>query len=142
MLEREETKETIGLNRSRRRSARPAWGEHSAVKISLRDLVCLFGGAGSQGHSTLTAPHLDSTKPNRSWEPGRVMGESSAIHGRLLGAPPATAGPRNISHAYGQRAEGSFRVFGPFWKVGERRWALSGRQRTARPDLFERFPRA
>ncbi len=36
-------------------------------------------------------------KPNRSWAPGRLMGDSPGTHGRLLGAPPASAGPRNIS---------------------------------------------
>jgi len=36
------------------------------------------------------------------------MGDSWDSHGRLPGAPPASAGPRNISQAYGQQAEGSF----------------------------------
>ena len=35
------------------------------------------------------------------------MGESPDSHGRLLGAPPASAGPRNISQAYGQPAAGT-----------------------------------
>jgi len=36
------------------------------------------------------------------------MGDSWDSHGRLPGARPASAGPRNISPAYGQRAKGSF----------------------------------
>src|SRR5664279_2513446 len=44
-------------------------------------------------------------KPNRSWEPGRVMGESPGTRRVLLGAPPAFAGPRNISEAYGELAK-------------------------------------
>jgi hypothetical protein len=67
-------------------------------------------------------------KPNRLWKPGRVMGESPGITLILLGALPASAGPRNIGQAYGQQAEGSFPVLGPLWKVGQRRLALSGGQ--------------
>src|ERR1039457_1107029 len=74
-------------------------------------------------------------KPNRLWKPGRVMGESPDSHGKLLGAPPAFAEPRNISQAYGKLAEGSFSVFGPLWKVGRRRLARSGGQSTARPAM-------
>ena len=36
-------------------------------------------------------------KPNRLWEAGRVMGESPLLRRVLLGAPPASAGFRNIS---------------------------------------------
>jgi hypothetical protein len=43
-------------------------------------------------------------KPNRSRKPGRVMGESRVTRRVLLGAPPASAGPRHISRAYGRRA--------------------------------------
>ena len=56
------------------------------------------------------------------------MLEARESHGRLLGPPPTSAGPHNISQAYGRRAEGSFPVFGPLWKVGKRQWALSGGQ--------------
>jgi hypothetical protein len=78
-------------------------------------------------------------RPNQLWESGTVMGESwepyrthmGASPGITLilpGAPPASAGPRNIRQAYAQRAEGSFPVFGPLWKVAERLRALSGGQ--------------
>jgi hypothetical protein len=46
-------------------------------------------------------------------------------------APPASAGPRNTSQAYDQRAEGSFPGFGPLWKPGKRWWALSDGTRAA-----------
>ena len=39
------------------------------------------------------------------------MGESPGMHGILPGASPASAGPRNISQAYGRRAEGAFSGF-------------------------------
>ena len=51
-------------------------------------------------------------KPNRLYMPGRVMGDSPDIHGILLGAPPASAGPRNISQACAKPAKGGFPVFG------------------------------
>jgi len=47
-------------------------------------------------------------KQNRLETLGRFMGDSPGIHGRLLGAPLVSTGPRNISPAYGQRAESSF----------------------------------
>src|ERR1035437_6827865 len=51
---------------------------------------------------------------NQSWEHHRdYMGASPGITLRLSGAPPASAGPRNMSQAYGRRAESSFPVFGP-----------------------------
>jgi len=72
-------------------------------------------------------PYLDtplepqSQKQDRLWKPERVMGDSwetraghsRGITFRLPGVPPASAGPRNISQAYGQRAEGSLPGFGP-----------------------------
>ena len=67
-------------------------------------------------------------KPNRLLEPGRVMGESPLLRRVLPGAPPPPAGPRNISPAYRQWAKGRFPAFRPLWKVGKRRWALSGGQ--------------
>ena len=89
-----------------------------------------------------TPPEPQLHKQNRLWETGRVMGESPDSHGKLLGAPPAFAEPRNISQAYGKLAEGSFSVFGPLWKVGRRRLARNGGQSTARPAMYERFRRA
>jgi hypothetical protein len=65
----------------------------------------------ARGHSV---PYLDTLpvtqlyKPNRLLGHGRVMGESPLLRRVLLGAPPASAGPPNISKTYGQRAEGSF----------------------------------
>ena len=55
---------------------------------------------------TLRKPQLH--KPNRLLGQGRVMGHSWESHGRLLGAPPASSGPHNISQAYGEWAEGRF----------------------------------
>ena len=59
------------------------------------------------------------------------MGDSWDSHGRLPGALPAPAEPRNLSQAYDQRAEGSFREFERLGKAGQRRWALSGGARCA-----------
>ena len=59
------------------------------------------------------------------------MGESPGIHGRVLGAPLASAGPRNISQAYGQRAEVSFQVF----NANEASRGREIRTRPAWPDL-------
>src|SRR5271157_481952 len=58
-------------------------------------------------------------KPNRPWEPRKTMGRAWELHRTLMGAspgitlrlprgPPASAGPGNISQAYGQRVKGSF----------------------------------
>ena len=47
-----------------------------------------------------------------------------------------------ISQASGQRAEDSTPGFGSLWKVGKRRLAPSGRKKTARAALYDRFPRA
>jgi hypothetical protein len=55
----------------------------------------------------LTPEKLQFHKPNQCWRPGRVMGESPDIHGRLLGGPPASAGPRIISHTYGHPVAGA-----------------------------------
>jgi hypothetical protein len=49
-------------------------------------------------------------KPTPLLEPGRVMGASWEPPGS---APPASAGPRNMSQACGRRAEGSFPGLGP-----------------------------
>ena len=54
-----------------------------------------------------------------SWETRRAyMGDSRGIALGLPGASSASAGPRNIIQAYGQRAEGSFSVFGPLFRPG------------------------
>ena len=46
-----------------------------------------------------------------SWETRRAfMGEAPGITLRIPGTPSASAGPRNISPAYGQGTEGSFAV--------------------------------
>src|ERR1019366_9479978 len=82
-------------------------------------------------------------KPNRLSELGRVMKESRESHGthmgkspgtilRLLGGQSASAGPRNISQAYGQWAEGRFPMLGPLWKVAKRRLVLRKRQECRR----------
>ena len=76
-------------------------------------------------------------KSNRLYAVGRVMGDSPGIHGTLMGAAPASAGPRNISQAYGKPAKGSLPVLEPPWKLGQRRSALIGRQSTVRPALSE-----
>src|ERR1017187_8670437 len=47
-------------------------------------------------------------KPNRLGEIGRATEESPGITLRLPRGPPASAGPRNISQAYGKRADGGF----------------------------------
>src|ERR1035438_8422279 len=80
-------------------------------------------------------------KPNRLLEPVRVMGESRGTRRVLLGAPPASAGPRNISQAYGKPAKDSFPGFGPLRKVGRGRLALSGGRRTVRRAMCKQFPR-
>jgi hypothetical protein len=61
------------------------------------------------------------------------MGESPLPRRVLLGAPPASARPRNISQAYARRAESGFPVFGLLQMAGKRLLALSGRRRAARP---------
>ena len=58
----------------------------------------------------LRGPQLH--KPNRLWQPGRLRRVSPGITLVLPGAPPASAGPRDIAQAYGQGAEGSFPVLG------------------------------
>src|ERR1035437_3314457 len=88
------------------------------------------------------SPCLHRPRTGQTGAPKANMGASPGITLGLQRAPPASAGPRNIGQAYGRRAEGSFPVFGPLWKVGKRQWALSGGQRTARPAMYERFPRA
>jgi hypothetical protein len=90
--------------------------------------------------------------PNRLRNPRRLMGDSPyprthtgasrGITFSFPGTPPASAGLRNASQAYCRRAEGSFPVLGPLWKVGKQRLALSGEQRTARRAVYEWFPRA
>jgi hypothetical protein len=97
---------------------------------------------GRTVHNLDTSLEPQLHKPNRLSGPGRVMGDSPGIHGRLLGGPPAFAGPCNISQAYGRPAEGSFSVFGPIWEVGKQQLALGSGKRTARSALYERFPRA
>jgi len=88
---------------------------------------------------TLMEPQL--YKPNRLWQPEscetrRILAGYSPDTRRILagdnfdtpgGASDVSARPRNISQAHGQRAEGSFPVFGPLWKAGRRRLALSRR---------------
>src|ERR1019366_7500416 len=69
----------------------------------------------------------------------RVMGESPGITCELRGAPPVSAGPRNIIQAYGIWAESSFPVFGPVWRVGERRLALTGGRNAVRPAILQAF---
>src|ERR1017187_4146101 len=47
-----------------------------------------------------------------TWEShGRVAGHTWETPGGYLGATPASAGPRNISRAYGRWAEGAFPAF-------------------------------
>jgi len=48
-------------------------------------------------------------KQDRLETPGRFMGDSPGIHGRLLGTSPASAGPSNMSHAYRKRGAGQNR---------------------------------
>jgi hypothetical protein len=71
-----------------------------------------------------------------------LRGTTWETHGRLQGAPPASAGPRKIIQAYCQQAEGCFGGLGALWKAGQRRLALSGGQGTAPPARCERLPRA
>ena len=100
-----------------------------------------FGVIWERGVPNLDTPQVPRFhKPNRLWAPGRVMGESPDIHERVMGAPPALAGPRNISQAYHKRPKGGFSVAGRRWKVGQRRLVLSGGQSAARPALQKRFP--
>jgi hypothetical protein len=47
-------------------------------------------------------------KLNRLVGPGRVMGDSPDIHGRLMGRLPGSARPRYLSQTYGIREEDSF----------------------------------
>ena len=74
-----------------------------------------MSGCGGEGRIVL---YLDTPlepqmhKPNRLWGLGRVMGESPLLRRVRLGAPPASAGPCNISRAYGRQAEGSFPGWG------------------------------
>ena len=85
----------------------------------------------------------DCGSGRESWESHRThMGDSPGITLRIPGAPPASAGPHNIVQASGKQAKGSSSVFGPLWKVGRRRLALSARQKAVRPARDERFPRA
>jgi hypothetical protein len=91
-------------------------------------------------HSTFC---IHRASRGESWETRRTLDTlAPGITLRLPGAPPAFAGPHNITQAYGRRAEGSFPVFGPLWKAGKRRLAPGGGQKTARPPTYERFPRA
>ena len=80
-------------------------------------------------------------KPNRCWMPGRVMGASPLLRRMLLGAPPASAEPSNISQAYGEAAKRNFPVFGPLCDEGKRRLALSGGKGII-PAIYERLARA
>jgi len=49
------------------------------------------------------------------------MGDSWDSHGRLLGAPPASTGPRKVSRAYGKRVEGSLPEQASFRNTSKRR---------------------
>ena len=115
-------------------------GSHLARVLRAMTAFRVVRGSSVLYLDTPLGPQL--YKQNRLSKPGRVKGDSWDSHGRLLGAPPASAGPRNISPAYAQRAEGSFPVLGPLWKTGRRRLALRGGRRTDRPAMCERFPRA
>src|ERR1019366_3288847 len=71
----------------------------------------------------------DAGCSGNSWEPRRTLaGHSPGITLRILGPPPASAGPRNVRQARSQWAGSRFPVFGLFWKVGERQRGLSGGQ--------------
>jgi len=79
-------------------------------------------------------------KPNGLWERGRLMGDTRDTRGIRAGLHTvdnfeatggrlqASAGPHNLTQAYGRRAERRFPVFRRLWKVGKQRWALNGGQ--------------
>src|ERR1019366_3291818 len=85
---------------------RVQWGGPAWRQGALRMPSCISqAGCGSRGDSR-------ETRRTRA-------GHSPGITLRLPGAPPASAGPRNISPAYGERAESRFPGFGPLWRKWE-----------------------
>src|ERR1039457_4959158 len=69
------------------------------------------------------------------------MGESPGTRRVLLGATPASARHRNISHAYAHGQKVALPCVGRLGKwINNRGHSAAGR--TARPAMQERFPRA
>jgi hypothetical protein len=107
------------------------------VAVSVSNIWTPRWGLRCIGQTDYGGSFMGDTRETRR----RHTGASPGITLILPGVPPASAGLRNTSQAYGQRAIGSFPVFGPLWEAGKRRLALSGGQ-DPRPAVYERLPRA